>query len=233
MTNNAFSLPSRRPRCRWLRRWRAARPTAAAAVVRERRSPSGGTACGSASAPDAPWQAQLAVLKSRLRESADRGACCAANPLLGIPFASRTTSTSPGEPPRGRCPEYAYVAEHSATVVSACWMRAPCGSQDQPDQFATWLVGTRSPFGAPPSVDDASRHSARFEFRLALPWQVARCLLRWYRYRRLGRVPAGFNALGLSRRRARQHRRRAAGCRRSTASRCSRTARAVRAPGWR
>lgn len=69
-------------------------------------------------------------------------------PLWGIPFAIKDNIDLEGEPTTAACPEYAYTAEESATVVEKLIQAGaiPVGKTNL-DQFATGLVGTRSPYG--------------------------------------------------------------------------------------
>ena len=70
-------------------------------------------------------------------------------PLYGIPFAIKDNIDLAGIPTTAGCPEYAYTPEKSATVVQQLIDAGaiPVGKTNL-DQFATGLVGTRSPYGA-------------------------------------------------------------------------------------
>lgn len=70
-------------------------------------------------------------------------------PLYGIPFAIKDNIDLAGVPTTVACPEYAYVPESSAFVVQKLIDAGaiPLGKTNL-DQFATGLVGTRSPYGA-------------------------------------------------------------------------------------
>jgi allophanate hydrolase len=70
-------------------------------------------------------------------------------PLYGIPFAIKDNIDLAGVPTTAACPEYAYVPQVSATVVQKLIDAGsiPVGKTNL-DQFATGLVGTRSPYGA-------------------------------------------------------------------------------------
>lgn len=69
-------------------------------------------------------------------------------PLYGIPFAVKDNIDLAGLPTTAGCPEYAYLPERSASVVQRLIDAGaiPIGKTNL-DQFATGLVGTRSPFG--------------------------------------------------------------------------------------
>ena len=70
-------------------------------------------------------------------------------PLYGIPFAIKDNIDLAGIPTTAACPEYAYTPTKSATVVQKLIDAGaiPVGKTNL-DQFATGLVGTRSPYGA-------------------------------------------------------------------------------------
>jgi len=70
-------------------------------------------------------------------------------PLYGIPFAIKDNIDLAGIPTTAGCAEYAYTPEKSAFVVQQLIDAGaiPVGKTNL-DQFATGLVGTRSPYGA-------------------------------------------------------------------------------------
>ncbi len=70
-------------------------------------------------------------------------------PLYGIPFAIKDNIDLAGVPTTAGCPNYIYTPEKSATVVQKLIDAGaiPVGKTNL-DQFATGLVGTRSPYGA-------------------------------------------------------------------------------------
>ena len=76
-------------------------------------------------------------------------------PLKGMTFAIKDNIDLAGVPTTAACPTFAYVPEHSATVVQRLMDAGaiPLGKTNL-DQFATGLVGTRSPYGACSSVFD-------------------------------------------------------------------------------
>jgi len=69
-------------------------------------------------------------------------------PLYGIPFAIKDNIDLAGVPTTAGCPGYAFTPERSATVVQKLIDAGaiPLGKTNL-DQFATGLVGTRSPYG--------------------------------------------------------------------------------------
>lgn len=77
-------------------------------------------------------------------------------PLYGIPFAIKDNIDLAGVPTTAGCPEYAYSPVKSAPVVERLIAAGaiPVGKTNL-DQFATGLVGIRSPYGACSSVFDA------------------------------------------------------------------------------
>lgn len=78
-----------------------------------------------------------------------------AYPLWGIPFAVKDNIDVAGVPTTAACPAFAYVPEADAFVVArlraagALWI-----GKTNLDQFATGLVGVRSPYGVPRNALD-------------------------------------------------------------------------------
>lgn len=70
-------------------------------------------------------------------------------PLYGIPFAIKDNIDLAGLPTTAACREFAYQPDHSAFVVEQLLAAGaiPLGKTNL-DQFATGLVGVRSPYGA-------------------------------------------------------------------------------------
>jgi allophanate hydrolase len=77
-------------------------------------------------------------------------------PLYGVPFAIKDNIDCAGEPTTAGCPDFAYTPSESAPVVQRLLdAGAILIGKTNLDQFATGLVGTRSPYGACASAFDA------------------------------------------------------------------------------
>jgi allophanate hydrolase len=76
-------------------------------------------------------------------------------PLFGIPFVVKDNIDLAGVPTTAGCPAFAYIPESTAPAVQRLVDAGaiPLGKTNL-DQFATGLVGTRSPFGICSSVFD-------------------------------------------------------------------------------
>jgi len=74
----------------------------------------------------------------------------AAQPLYGVPFAIKDNIDLAGVPTTAACPQFAYTPVESSPVVQRLLEAGaiPIGKANL-DQFATGLVGTRSPYGTP------------------------------------------------------------------------------------
>ncbi len=121
-------------------------------------------------------------------------------PLFGVPFGVKDNIDVAGWTTTAACPSFAYTATQDAFVVAQ--LRAAGAvmvGKTNLDQFATGLVGTRSPFGAVPCVFDATRigggsssGSASVVARSLVPFALGTDTAG------SGRVPAGFqNISGL------------------------------------
>ena len=76
-------------------------------------------------------------------------------PLWGVPFAVKDNIDVAGIPTTAACPGYAYVPEKDAPAVRRLLdAGAVLIGKTNLDQFATGLVGTRSPYGIPRNVFD-------------------------------------------------------------------------------
>ena len=139
--------------------------------------------------------AQLEALEARAARHADRAAALRAMPLFGVPFGVKDNIDVAGFTTTAACQAYAYEATtHAGAVARLIEAGAVCIGKTNLDQFATGLVGTRSPYGRPSSAFAAERISggsssgsavavARGEVAFALGTDTAGS----------GRVPAGFN----------------------------------------
>jgi allophanate hydrolase len=77
-------------------------------------------------------------------------------PLFGIPFAVKDNIDVAGVPTTAGCPAFAYTpAETAPVVVRLLAAGAVLLGKTNLDQFATGLVGTRSPYGVPRNPFDA------------------------------------------------------------------------------
>lgn len=134
----------------------------------------------------AQLEAQLAALAER-----SPSAC----PLYGVPFAVKDNIDVEGWKTTAACPEFAYAAKQSAQVVTQL-MRAGAVllGKTNLDQFATGLVGTRSPYGWVPNVFSSEHISGGSSSGSASV--VARGLVAFALGTDTagsGRIPAGFN----------------------------------------
>src|SRR5262249_46853097 len=77
-------------------------------------------------------------------------------PLTGVPFAVKDNFDVAGLTTTAGCPSFSYVPSRTATVVQRLFdAGAILIGKTNMDQFATGLVGTRSPYGACSSIYDA------------------------------------------------------------------------------
>ncbi|CAO3441077.1 allophanate hydrolase [Azospirillum endophyticum] len=91
----------------------------------------------------------------QLEAAGARRAAGADLPLFGIPFAVKDNIDVAGLPTTAGCPDFAFMPDRSATVVQRLIEAgAILIGKTNLDQFATGLVGTRSPYGACSSVFD-------------------------------------------------------------------------------
>lgn len=148
----------------------------------------------------AALEARLQELDALAAAHASPAALLAAYPLYGVPFAAKDNIDAAGVTTSAACPRWAQThmpAAASATVVQRLLdAGAVLMGKTNLDQFATGLVGTRSPYGVPVSTWAADRVSggsssgsavvvARGDVVFALGTDTAGS----------GRVPAGFNHL--------------------------------------
>lgn len=140
----------------------------------------------------AQLDAQLADLQALLENA---GGDLSKLPLYGVPFAIKDNIDAAGWPTTAACAKFAYNAKADATVVAK--LRAAGAiliGKTNLDQFATGLVGTRSPYGAVPNSFNpayvsggSSSGSASVVARGLVPFALGTDTAG------SGRVPAGFN----------------------------------------
>ncbi len=76
-------------------------------------------------------------------------------PLKGIPFVVKDNIDIGGSPTTAGCPDYEYMAKESAPVVDLLRRAgAICFGKTNLDQFATGLVGVRTPYPVPKNAFD-------------------------------------------------------------------------------
>ena len=76
-------------------------------------------------------------------------------PLYGVPFVAKDNIDVVGVPTTAGCPGFSYTPEHDAAVIAILREAgAIVVAKANLDQFATGLVGTRSPYGAPVNTLD-------------------------------------------------------------------------------
>src|SRR5580704_10082577 len=79
-------------------------------------------------------------------------------PLFGIPFAVKDNIDVAGLPTTAACPAFAYAPKQNATAVDKLLAAgAILIGKTNLDQFATGLVGTRTPHAVPRNPFDALR----------------------------------------------------------------------------
>ncbi len=147
--------------------------------------------------PDHVWIHVLSEAELQPYLDALQGADPGELPLYGIPFAIKDNIDLAGISTTAACPEYAYVPERSAFVVQQLIDAGaiPVGKTNL-DQFATGLVGSRSPYGATRNAFDPDYISGGSSGGSAVA--VAQGLVSFSLGTDTagsGRVPAAFNNL--------------------------------------
>src|SRR6516165_9967655 len=105
-------------------------------------------------------QSSETVVRARARaldaEAAADPSTVARLPLFGIPFAVKDNIDVAGMPTTAGCPAFAYTPTETAPIVARLLAGgAVLVGKANLDQFATGLVGTRSPYGVPRNPFDA------------------------------------------------------------------------------
>ena len=146
---------------------------------------------------DHVWIARVGEADLRQRAATLERLGAENRPLFGATFAVKDNIDVAGMPTTAACPDFAYTPARSAAVVDRLEAAgAILIGKTNLDQFATGLVGTRSPYGIPENPHDAayipggssSGSAVAVAARLvdfALGTDTAGS----------GRVPAGFNAI--------------------------------------
>lgn len=160
-----------------------------------------GTLLASLPSPDVAWitvanqamlDAQLAKLDARLK-AVDGD--ITRLPLYGIPFAAKDNIDVAGMPTTAACPAFTYAPKTNATIIQRLLdAGAVVIGKTNLDQFATGLVGVRSPYGIPTNTFNAeyisggsSSGSASLVARGIVPFALGTDTAG------SGRVPAGLN----------------------------------------
>jgi len=135
------------------------------------------------------------VVLERARELQRDAAARVRLPLYGLPFAVKDNIDVAGMPTTAGCPQFAYVPNESAFVVRRLLAAgAILIGKTNLDQFATGLVGTRSPYGAPRCVFDSSYISGGSSSGSAVAVAAGLCAFALGTDTAgSGRVPAAFN----------------------------------------
>ncbi len=116
------------------------RPSEVVATVLDRLSRRGNDKVWIDVVPRAELEARAAELDTQSAEDL---------PLYGVPFAIKDNIDLAGRPTTAACPDYGYIAESNAPVVQRLINAGAIAiGKTNMDQFATGLVGTRSPHGA-------------------------------------------------------------------------------------
>lgn len=90
-----------------------------------------------------------------LAEAAALGPYDAAKSLWGVPFVIKDNIDVAGKPTTAACPDFAYTPDYTAFVVKRLQEAgALLIGKTNLDQFATGLVGVRTPYGAPKNALD-------------------------------------------------------------------------------
>ncbi len=136
--------------------------------------------------PDNTWITRLPFTQSK-----------SIGPLSGLTFAIKDNIDLAGVPTTAACPGFTYTPTASATVVQRLIdAGAVALGKTNLDQFATGLVGTRSPYGAPRNIFNPDYISGGSSSGSALAVASSQCdFALGTDTAGSGRVPAAFNGL--------------------------------------
>ncbi|MBV1934346.1 MAG: allophanate hydrolase [Parvibaculaceae bacterium] len=145
--------------------------------------------------PDEAVWISLIPRETALKVATSLGAAHADKPLFGIPFAVKDNIDCTDTETTAGCPSFAYSPNENATVVTRLKNAgAILIGKTNLDQFATGLVGVRSPYGIPRSVFNDDYISGGSSSGSAV--SVARGLVSFSLGTDTagsGRIPAAFN----------------------------------------
>jgi allophanate hydrolase len=137
------------------------------------------------------------VLMAAARAIDARVAAGAHLPLAGVPYAAKDNIDVAGFATTAACPAFAYQPQQSASIIDRLEAAgAICVGKTNLDQFATGLVGTRSPYGIPRNASNLAYVSGGSSSGSAVA--VAAGLVAFALGTDTagsGRVPAAFNHL--------------------------------------
>jgi allophanate hydrolase len=151
--------------------------------------------------PDPAWISIIdqAALSARLTQLAEQlkpvNGDLTRLPLYGVPFAAKDNIDVAGLPTTAACPAFAYAPSKNATIIQRLLdAGAIVIGKTNLDQFATGLVGVRSPYGIPTNTINpeyvsggSSSGSASVVARGIVPFALGTDTAG------SGRVPAGLN----------------------------------------
>jgi allophanate hydrolase len=106
---------------------------------------------------DGVWIARTPpeALRDAARAVEARAAAGEVLPLYGLPFAVKDNIDVARVPTTAACPAFAYTPDaHAPVVANLLAAGALCVGKTNLDQFATGLVGVRSPYGIPKNLFD-------------------------------------------------------------------------------
>jgi len=154
-------------------------------------------ATGEPGPQDPTWISRVPREQAHARLVAQLTASASSLPLAGVPFAIKDNIDLAGVPTTAACPAYAYTPKSSATVVEKLMAAGavPVGKTNL-DQFATGLVGVRTPYGVPRNPFNAEYIPGGSSAGSAVAVAAGLCSFALGTDTAgSGRVPAAFNGL--------------------------------------